>query len=252
MKSKKMLKNIALTLAFVSASAIVPISAHAETGYTWRKVNNNWYYTNSNGVNKTGWIYDSGNWYYCYSNGQMAKSTTIDGYYLNENGAWTLNIPITTSSSSSSSRVALTADDIDRNHLIRGDISQTTDEVITSEQLSSSNIYVSYEYETMLKALTDNLAQGRITIDEARNSCIGKVIDNKYRIDKITFINEFFLTSTGTFVEDQIRTIKGSKLYSYVPTSYYKYDRYLSFCCGNARSNEWEAMRIVIELSEVK
>ena len=52
-----------------------------------------WYYFNPvsdgyKGAMKRGWIYDGGNWFYFYSSGQMARDTTIDGYYVNSNGAW--------------------------------------------------------------------------------------------------------------------------------------------------------------------
>ncbi|AGX43461.1 putative cell wall binding repeat protein [Clostridium saccharobutylicum] len=63
----------------------------------WQQ-NNGWVLLSDNtwsyyvdGLQKTGWIYDNGNWYYCYSNGQMAHDTTIAGYYLGSNGAWTNN-----------------------------------------------------------------------------------------------------------------------------------------------------------------
>ena len=38
---------------------------------------------------KTGWFKDTnGKWYYLQSSGAMAKSTTIDGYKLDDNGVW--------------------------------------------------------------------------------------------------------------------------------------------------------------------
>lgn len=37
----------------------------------------------------TGWLQDTdGKWYYLNSNGAMAKNTTINGYYVDENGVW--------------------------------------------------------------------------------------------------------------------------------------------------------------------
>ena len=58
-----------------------------ETG--WVSVNDKWYYMNSDGSMKTGWFKDTNNnWYYLKSNGEMAKNETIDGFYVNENGAW--------------------------------------------------------------------------------------------------------------------------------------------------------------------
>lgn len=263
MKRNKLIKTLALTLAVTSLGSITPSIAKAEGQAYWTKSNSNWYYIDStgksttgwindngnwyylgsDGVMKTGWIYDSGNWYYSWSNGQMATDTTIDGYYINASGAWTTS----KNSTASSSNTALTPDDINKHHTIRGDIGTTADEIATGQQLSSSNISIDYESEMLLKGFSDNIAKGRITIDEARNSCIGKVLNGKYRIANITFLNEVFPTSSGTFTENQIRTIKGSSLYSYNPSSYYKYDKYMAFACGNERSNEWEAMRLVVE-----
>ena len=56
----------------------------------WFKNDGKWYYLGDDGRMKTGWIYDNGNWYYCWSDGSMAANTTIDGYKLNERGAWVL------------------------------------------------------------------------------------------------------------------------------------------------------------------
>lgn len=61
------------------------------SGYTaigWFKNKGNWYYLGEDGKMRTGWIYDRGNWYYCWSDGTMAVNTIVDGYKLNENGAW--------------------------------------------------------------------------------------------------------------------------------------------------------------------
>lgn len=55
----------------------------------WIQDKGNWYYLDpSTGVMKTGWIQDGGNWYYCWSNGQMASNTTVNGYTLNGSGVW--------------------------------------------------------------------------------------------------------------------------------------------------------------------
>lgn len=53
----------------------------------WMNFNDNWYYLNSSGIMQNGWIHDNKNWYYLDENGIMLKNTSIDGYYLNENGA---------------------------------------------------------------------------------------------------------------------------------------------------------------------
>ncbi|MGN0144016.1 MAG: cell wall-binding protein [Clostridium sp.] len=54
-----------------------------------------WYFFNNDGIMQTGWILDRGNWYYMYNSGAMAHDCYIGKYYLNNNGAWTNNIPDT-------------------------------------------------------------------------------------------------------------------------------------------------------------
>ncbi|EHI97937.1 cell wall binding repeat-containing protein [Clostridium sp. DL-VIII] len=58
------------------------------TGTGWKSLNGDWYYLN-NDKEATGWLKDGDNWYYLYGdNGSMAWGTTIDGYYLNNDGEW--------------------------------------------------------------------------------------------------------------------------------------------------------------------
>jgi glucan-binding YG repeat protein len=54
----------------------------------WQQVDGKWYYLNPTGAMATGWINLEGKWYYLYGDGSMANSTTIDGYYVDENGVW--------------------------------------------------------------------------------------------------------------------------------------------------------------------
>lgn len=56
----------------------------------WQNVNGDWYYLENSGAMKIGWIENSdGKWYYLLPSGVMAKNTTINGYKLDANGAWT-------------------------------------------------------------------------------------------------------------------------------------------------------------------
>lgn len=57
-----------------------------ETG--WKQVDGSWYFLKADGAMATGWQEVNGKWYYLYSNGSMASSTVIDGYTVDENGAW--------------------------------------------------------------------------------------------------------------------------------------------------------------------
>lgn len=57
----------------------------------WQLVNGKWYYLDTQGVMVTGWMKDmhTGKYYYLNSNGSMAFNTTVGGYKLGANGAWT-------------------------------------------------------------------------------------------------------------------------------------------------------------------
>ena len=55
----------------------------------WLNYNGHWYYLGTDGAMKTGWQLVNGKYYYLYTNGSMAYSTTINGYKLGTDGAWT-------------------------------------------------------------------------------------------------------------------------------------------------------------------
>ena len=62
----------------------------------WNYINSNWYHFDKNGIMQTGWFLYNGNWYYLYpannnagkSIGAMAQNTTIDGYFISQDGIW--------------------------------------------------------------------------------------------------------------------------------------------------------------------
>ncbi len=55
----------------------------------WMKRDHATYYMNSNGERLEGWYEIDGSWYYFYpGTGEMAVSTSIDGFYVNEYGVW--------------------------------------------------------------------------------------------------------------------------------------------------------------------
>lgn len=58
-----------------------------QTGWLFDK--GEWYYLHSNGSMAIGWTEVNGDDYYLYENGSMAKSTVIDGFIIDETGAWT-------------------------------------------------------------------------------------------------------------------------------------------------------------------
>lgn len=84
---KKFRKIIASVVTVMTLLAITPMEANAE----WKLNSTGWWYTEGN-TWATGWRYINGNWYYFYSDGYMAHNTTINGYYVNSNGAWTTTI----------------------------------------------------------------------------------------------------------------------------------------------------------------
>ena len=240
----KLIKTIALTLALSSLGAV---GASASGQARWKLINNNWYYYDSNGQMKTGWIYDKGNWYYCYYNGQMAKNTTIDGYYLNSNGAWTLNRQATSDN-------AIVQSDLKGNGSIRYDINSTENDYKAQEILNANtnSVVLNSEYESMLFTACEDLAQGKNTIANLKSNCIGKVVGSKYRITNIVYLSKVFESSKELVldynpVNDKVNKIKESELAAYTPKSTYKYDKYLVFT-GDSFTNDWEAMRVVIEL----
>ncbi|EKQ54477.1 MULTISPECIES: cell wall-binding protein [unclassified Clostridium] len=106
MKRQNLKRTIAIGVIAASILSINPITASAEwkedsNGWWnsegnswsvgWKNINGQWYYFDSNGYMKTGWIQYNDKWYYLYNSGVMAKSTIINGYELDSNGAWIQN-----------------------------------------------------------------------------------------------------------------------------------------------------------------
>ncbi|NSB14089.1 leucine-rich repeat domain-containing protein [Clostridium beijerinckii] len=84
MKSLRLIKVIASSLFVASVLALNPIGASA----AWKSDPRGWWYTEGSSW-AIGWRLINSKWYYFDSKGYMAKDTTIDGYYLNDSGAWT-------------------------------------------------------------------------------------------------------------------------------------------------------------------
>lgn len=85
-------KFIAAFIAVLSLLAVNPAQANA----AWKQNNTGWWYTEGSSW-ATGWKQIDGNWYYFNTNGYMAHDCWIGNYYLNSNGAWTLDVPQSTS-----------------------------------------------------------------------------------------------------------------------------------------------------------
>jgi glucan-binding YG repeat protein len=54
----------------------------------WVSYWGDWYHLSNSGAMNTGWVLSGGKWYYLNESGAMAKNTTIDGYYVGNDGAW--------------------------------------------------------------------------------------------------------------------------------------------------------------------
>ncbi|NLZ81995.1 MAG: hypothetical protein GX913_09405 [Clostridiales bacterium] len=60
-----------------------------ETG--WQMLDNKWYLLNDNGDMATGWQLVNNKWYFLNAKGDMVANTVIDGYRVDETGAWIEN-----------------------------------------------------------------------------------------------------------------------------------------------------------------
>ncbi|NLZ81986.1 MAG: N-acetylmuramoyl-L-alanine amidase family protein, partial [Clostridiales bacterium] len=54
----------------------------------WQMVGNKWYLLNQEGAMATGWQLVNNKWYFLNANGDMVANTVIDGYRVDETGAW--------------------------------------------------------------------------------------------------------------------------------------------------------------------
>ncbi|WP_050816299.1 hypothetical protein [Clostridium sp. DL-VIII] len=121
------IRYIAMTLAVMSLIILTPNkNAYASSYWTqkngswyylsdsskimtgWIQDSGKWYYLGSDGKMQVGWIQDGGNWYYLNGDGSMAHDTTVGGYYLGSNGAWTT----ASASSSSGSATGISYDEL--------------------------------------------------------------------------------------------------------------------------------------------
>lgn len=62
-------------------------SGESVTGW-YQSLPSVWYYFDGEGRMLTGWQEIEGKWYYLKPSGEMAVSTTVDGWYVDQNGVW--------------------------------------------------------------------------------------------------------------------------------------------------------------------
>ncbi|NFL43174.1 hypothetical protein FDB61_15915 [Clostridium botulinum] len=254
----KLIRRVALALSIATLGAMIPGSSHAAEQPHWKENNNSWYYIDSVGKATTGWLQDGANWYYMWSDGTMAKDTWIQSangnwYYLGSNGAMLCNTTIgnyTLGASGAwevSGTSAFTWQDAQGEHVFRIDISPRPDDDIAKNILTNYNMQLSEEDKYNLSTLTYNISKETLYLSEAKAQCIGKTIGNKVITD-IKFYKEVFKNTQGISSTNRVNTIKSSNLYSYKSTSPYVYDEFWVFSGINDRNNEWECMRIMVEL----
>lgn len=86
----KKFKIVCLSISFSLLSSLTVFAGQ------WQQNGSDWSYQNDDGSFMTGWNWVDGNGdniaesYYMYENGLLAVNTTIEGYTVNENGAWTV------------------------------------------------------------------------------------------------------------------------------------------------------------------
>ncbi|AGF58212.1 hypothetical protein B0P06_003475 [Clostridium saccharoperbutylacetonicum] len=148
---KNFKKLVASFVMCMSLLAINPIVAHAE----WRQDSNGWWNTEGSSWS-VGWRQIDGKWYYFNADGYMAHDTTIEGYYLNSNGAWINNVAAqnsTSYNSNSSSSASKQYVDSNGQGLIKG---------------SKSKIY--HVPNSKYYDKTTNVVQWFKTVEEAENA----------------------------------------------------------------------------------
>lgn len=268
MKRNKLLKAIVLALAITSVSAsTLNTRANAAEG-NWKLQNNNWYYMDStgkaqtgwiqdnehwcyldnNGIMKTGWIYDNGNWFFLYGNGTMAHDCSINGYYLNSSGAWTID-----TGANSSYATDLSSRDIVTTHRIRL-LAPTEWANEASNLLTYKNFDISAKSERTMQWLRYILGNEIIYLEEAKPQLVGKIIDGKYFINDVKFYRKVYEPiefKCDSFNAQSIADfLKKGSLYDYKSTSPYVYDTSIVLMGGNGYNKE-EAVRLVVEFGLV-
>lgn len=255
MKKNRLIKTIALTLALSSVGAV---GASAVGQPYWKVSNNNWYYYDSNGKIKSGWIYDKGNWYYLYSTGIMAKNTWIQSegkwYYLGENGAMVYNRVVDNCKIGSKGYWIANV----KESFSKFDLRQNLDnysfcgcENIDSEEQKKyikSTINITKSELSMIDHITNNLALSQYEEGDVKENLIGMTTeDNKYIITNVYISKVRYAQNSG----DKDEILASSSVFDYKPQSQYYFDigRLLKY--GYRYNFDWGVYRLVLEFEEL-
>lgn len=255
MRKNKLMKTIALTLALSSLGSLG--ASAAEQPY-WRLNNNNWYYYDSNGKVKTGWIYDKGNWYYCYSSGIMARNTWIQSegkwYYLGENGAMVYNRVVDNCKIGSKGYWIPNV----KESFSKIDLRQELDNFsfcgfynLDSEKQKKyikNTINVTQNELNTIENIVVNLAQSMYSEEQVKEKLIGMTTeDNKYVITNVYMTKVRYKKDAG----EQNEILDSSNVFDYKPQSKYYFDigRLLDY--GYRYDFDWGVYRLVLEFEEI-
>ena len=143
----------------------------------WEYINNQWYYFDANGYMKTGWVNSNGKWYYLSNDGHMLSNiVTPDGYTLNADGSWNINIPkkqTTQSTNANTSNNQNNNTNISKNeNKVENNSNNTSSITKKKKHSSSSSSNSSSSSKNITEKPNNPFGVDNSYYDYARNNCI--------------------------------------------------------------------------------
>jgi len=193
MKNLKLTKIIASTLVVASVLALNPIGASA----SWRQNSNGWWNTEGSSWS-VGWRKIDEKWYYFNSNGYMSHDTITDGYKLGSDGAWIQNNTVNNDGDNQTVVTTALAD------LVTAGTITSTEETAIETALAQQGGQTGGEHKDIFKTKLDALVTvGTITADE--ETAIETAITSANGNITTALAN---LVTAGTITSDQENTIE--------------------------------------------